>query len=297
MIRANASRYPISAQCRILGVPRSTYYWMIEHPEAERVDPIAGDVHAIWRDSHERYGARKIKAALERRGVTASRRRIVNIMKRRGMTSAYARRTFKPHKTRVNEARLANILDREFDGYEPRTHLASDLTYVRVGGKWAYVCLLIDLANRSIAGHSADTSRTVELRSMDGEPIVTLERRWGRSPDTAMDPLSLLAIIARKPRSWGESPIRSDFPEETRVLLDRMEPRERGLLVDDIRHAAVVSGFRAAVMAVVEIVAAGRRPDRAAIDQTARRIAQGDGPESRARLDTYSRFMREDGDE
>ena len=64
----------------------------------------------------------------------------------------------------------------------------------------------------------------VELRSMDGEPIVTLERRWGRSPDTAMDPLSLLAIIARKPRSWGESPIRSDFPEETRVLLDRMEP-------------------------------------------------------------------------
>ena len=76
-----------------------------------------------------------------------------------------------------------------------------------------------------------------------------------------------------------------------------VEPRERGLLVDDIRHAAVVSGFRAAVMAVVEIVAAGRRPDRAAIDQTARRIAQGDGPESRARLDTYSRFMREDGDE
>ena len=163
MIRANASRYPISAQCRILGVPRSTYYWMIEHPEAERVDPIAGDVHAIWRDSHERYGARKIKAALERRGVTASRRRIVNIMKRRGMTSAYARRTFKPHKTRVNEARLANILDREFDGYEPRTHLASDLTYVRVGGKWAYVCLLIDLANRSIAGHSADTGRTADL--------------------------------------------------------------------------------------------------------------------------------------
>lgn len=90
MIRANASRYPISAQCRILGVPRSTYYWMIEHPEAERVDPIAGDVHAIWRDSHERYGARKIKAALERRGVTASRRRIASIMKRRGMTSVCA---------------------------------------------------------------------------------------------------------------------------------------------------------------------------------------------------------------
>ena len=160
-------------------------------------------------------------------------------------------------------------------------------------------------SNRCLAGPEWHSMRLmagvralrVELRSMDGEPIVTLERRWGRSPDTAMDPLSLLAIIARKPRSWGEGPIRSDFPEETRVPLDRMEPRERGLLVDGIRHAAVASGFRAAVMAVVEIVAAGRRPDRAAIDQTARRIAQGDGPESRARLDTYGRFMREDGDE
>ena len=163
MIRANASRYPISAQCRIPGVPRSTYYRMIEHPEAGRVNPIAGDVRAVRCDGHERYGARKIKAALERRGVTASRRRIVDIMKRRGMTSAYARRTFKPHKTRVNEARLANILDREFDGYEPRTHLASDLTYVRVGGKWAYACLLIGLANRGITGHSAGRARDASL--------------------------------------------------------------------------------------------------------------------------------------
>nr|WP_304321169.1 IS3 family transposase [Bifidobacterium catenulatum] len=163
MIRANASRYPISAQCRILGVPRSTYYWMIGHPEAGRVDPIAGDVRAVRCDGHERYGARKIKTALERRGVTASRRRIVDIMKRRGMTGAYARRTFKPHRTRADEAGLANILGREFDGYEPRTHLAGGLTCVRVGGKWAYVCLLIDLANRSIAGHSAGTGRAADL--------------------------------------------------------------------------------------------------------------------------------------
>ena len=63
------------------GVPRSACYWMTEHPEAERVDPIAGDVRAVRRDSHERCGAGKIKAALERRGVTASGRRVGNIMR------------------------------------------------------------------------------------------------------------------------------------------------------------------------------------------------------------------------
>ena len=136
---------------------------MIGHPEAGRVGPIAGDVHAVRRDGHERCGAGKIKAALERRGVTASGRRIVNIMRRRGMAGAYARRTSEPHRTRVDEAGLANILGREFDGYGPRTHLAGDLTYVRVGGEWAYVCPLIDLANRGIAGHGADTGRAADL--------------------------------------------------------------------------------------------------------------------------------------
>ena len=163
MIRADAARYPISAQCRILGVPRSTYYWMTGHPEAERVDPIAGDVRAVWRDSRERYGARKIKAALERRGVTASRRRIGGIMREQGMTSAYARGRSEPHRTRADEARLANLLDRGFDGYAPHTRPAGDLTYVRVGGDWAYVCLLAGLANRGIVGHSAGRTRDASL--------------------------------------------------------------------------------------------------------------------------------------
>ncbi|MDU1019657.1 MAG: IS3 family transposase [Bifidobacterium breve] len=51
----------------------------------ERADPIAGDVRAAWRDGRERHGARKIKAAPERKGVTASSRRIGNIMRERGM--------------------------------------------------------------------------------------------------------------------------------------------------------------------------------------------------------------------
>ena len=163
VIRANAARCPISARCGMRGVPRSTYYWMTGHPETERADPIAGDVRAVRRDGLERYGVRKIKAALERRGVTASRRRIGNIMREQGMTSAYARRRSEPHKTRADEARLANLLDREFDGYAPHTHLASDLTYVRVGNGRAYVCLPAGLANRGIAGHSVGRARDAGL--------------------------------------------------------------------------------------------------------------------------------------
>ena len=109
MIRADAARYPISARCGIPGVPRSTCYWMTGHPGTERADPIAGDVRAVRRDGRERHGARKFKAALERKGVTASRRRIGNIMREQGMSGAYARGRSEPHGTRADEDRPANL--------------------------------------------------------------------------------------------------------------------------------------------------------------------------------------------
>lgn len=210
------------------GVPRSTYYWMIEHPEAERVDPIAGDVHAVRCDGHERCGAGKIKAALERRGVTASRRRIVDIMKRRGMTSAYARRRSEPHRTRADEARLANILGREFDGCEPRTRLAGDLTYVRVGGEWAYVCLLAGLANRGIAGHSAGRARDASLVlgafATLGFPLTEVEvfhtDRGGGFDDARIDgPLDVFGIKG-SPSRKGD-PYDNAVVESTNRLLKK----------------------------------------------------------------------------
>ena len=44
-------------------------------------DPVAPDVLAAHAESKGRYGARKVKASLERRGVVASRRRISRIMR------------------------------------------------------------------------------------------------------------------------------------------------------------------------------------------------------------------------
>ena len=96
---------------------------MTGHPGTERADPIAGDVRAVRRDGRERHGARKIKAALERRGVTASRRRIGNIMREQGMTSAYARRRSEPHGTRVRRGRAREPADPAGPTATPRTRV------------------------------------------------------------------------------------------------------------------------------------------------------------------------------
>lgn len=70
------------------------------------------------------------------------------------------------------QAHLPNVVAREFGGRAPRTHICSDLTYVRVGGGWNYVCLLVDLGNREIVGHSAGPRKDADLV---GSAFSTLE--------------------------------------------------------------------------------------------------------------------------
>ena len=122
MIRSDAGRCPVSAQCGILGVAKSTCYWVLEHPEAERADPYEKDVERVWRDSGKVYGARKIRHALGHEGVTLSRRRVNRIMKGNGMAGSCSKAAYRPRPARPNDDPAPDILAREFNGYAPRTH-------------------------------------------------------------------------------------------------------------------------------------------------------------------------------
>ena len=217
---------------------------MTGHPEAERADPIAGDVRAVRRDGRERHGARKIKAALERRGVTASRRRIGNIMREQGMTGACARGRSEPHGTRADEAGLANLLDRGSDGYAPHTRPAGDLTYVRVGGDWAYVCLLAGLADRGIAGHSAGRTRDASLvlgafATLDFPPAdvqVFHTDRGGEFDNTRIDePLDVFGI--KRSLSHKGNPYDNAVVESTnRPLKKELVYRNHYATIEQLRH-------------------------------------------------------------
>jgi len=41
--------------------------------------------------------------------------------------------------------------------------VVSDLTYVNVGGKWNYICLMLDLYNREIVGYAAGKNKNAKL--------------------------------------------------------------------------------------------------------------------------------------
>ena len=142
-------------------------------------------------------------------------------MREQGMTSAYARGRSEPHRTRADEAGLANLPVRGFDGYAPHTHPAGDPTYVRVGSGWAYVCLLVDLADRGIVGHSAGRTRdaglvlgafaTLDFPLTDVQVFHT--DRGGGFDDTGIDePLDVFGIkrsLSRKGNPYDNAVVES----------------------------------------------------------------------------------------
>ncbi|MCZ1305995.1 DDE-type integrase/transposase/recombinase [Enterococcus faecium] len=58
---------------------------------------------------------------------------------------------------------MANHLDRKFTQTKALSAVVTDLTYVRVGTNWAYICLMIDLFNREIIGHSCGNKKDAQL--------------------------------------------------------------------------------------------------------------------------------------
>ena len=161
MIKANAHKYSVSAMCKVLQIPKSTYYY--KSKGRKNVPEIQKNIVDIFMENRNNYGTRKIKKELAKLGIIASRRRIGKVMKENGLVSNYTVAKFRPHKTSCNESKVANVVNRKFNSQSYRNVVVSDLTYVRVGQNWHYICILVDLFNREIIGYSAGPNKTALL--------------------------------------------------------------------------------------------------------------------------------------
>ena len=147
--------------CKVLKISRASYYYekVREPDDSELVENITD----IFKASRNNYGTRKIKLDLAEREIIASRRRIGRIMKQEGLVSSYTVAKYRPQKDTCNESNIENVVDRKFNNQPFRNVVVSDLTYVRVGTSWHYICVLIDLFNREIIGFSAGRNKNAIL--------------------------------------------------------------------------------------------------------------------------------------
>lgn len=148
--------------CRLLKLARSLYYYRPK-PRHNFNLHLENAVIEAFKRSRNSYGTRKLKVVLKRQGLVASRRKIGEIMAKYGLVSSYTIKHYKPHKATVNNDSTANLVDRDFNKRKPLQVVVSDLTYVNAGGKWHYICLLVDVASRRIIGSAVGPRKDAKL--------------------------------------------------------------------------------------------------------------------------------------
>ncbi|WP_424526671.1 IS3 family transposase [Spiroplasma endosymbiont of Glossina fuscipes fuscipes] len=163
LITNNKDKYSVRKMCQILKIAKSKYYYQINKITKTEINIYENEVISAFKESYKVYGARKIKIILARKNIILSRQKIRRIMAINNLVSKYTKLKYRNHKSPVNNDQISNILNREFSNKRQNEVIVSDLTYVQVGSKWHYICLLIDLFNREVIGYSAGTNKTAEL--------------------------------------------------------------------------------------------------------------------------------------
>ena len=100
---------------------------------------------------------------MSNQGIIVSRRYVAKVMKALSLKSKYSVKRYKNRSKEVNSVAIANVLQRNFTVGVKANVIVADLTYIKVGQKWNYLCVLLELSARKIAGFSVGQHKTAEL--------------------------------------------------------------------------------------------------------------------------------------
>lgn len=167
MIEAEKATYPIVWMCRLLGVPRSSFYaWRGqvagETATAARRRQLGEQVARVFAAGRGAYGCRRVAAQLNRDGHPCSVGLVADLMRELGLVAVQPRAYKRTTVAGEHPVGSPDLIERDFTaGGAPGTRLVGDITYLRTGQGWLYLATVIDLATRMVIGwQTAEHLRT-----------------------------------------------------------------------------------------------------------------------------------------
>jgi putative transposase len=160
----------------------STYYAAHARPESARSvrdQRLTQEIRVIHRENYGVYGARKVHAALRRRGWTVARCTVERLMRAdglRGVSRAKGPRTTRPA---PETDRPRDLVNRQFTADAPNQLWVADITYIRTFSGWVYAAFVIDVYSRMVIGWQVATSLYTDLALDALEMAVWKRRREG----------------------------------------------------------------------------------------------------------------------
>jgi putative transposase len=155
VIDAEKANYKIAWMCRLVKVPRSSFYaWRnrAETASAARRRVLAAQVQRVFAAGRGAYGCRRVAAQLNREGHDCSVGLVADLMREFGLRACQPRaykRTTVPGERPVTSP---DLIARDFAADAPGQRMVGDITYLKTGEGWLYLATVIDLATRMVTG-------------------------------------------------------------------------------------------------------------------------------------------------
>ena len=136
---------PVTRQCELLDLPRSTYYHVPKPVSDEELELMAliDRCHL----QHPFYGSRRIRDWLEDRGYQVSRKKIQRMMRTMGLVAQYPKRNL----SLANQAhKVYPYLLRGLVIDRPNQVWATDVTYIPMARGFVYLVAIMDWHSRKV---------------------------------------------------------------------------------------------------------------------------------------------------
>lgn len=170
MIHSLEDKVPVRFLCRYFSVSTSSYYyWRSGHnnPRLQTKAKIKSQIQKFFALSKGTYGSPRIYQELNTQGITVSENTVAKYMNELGL-DARLKKKYRVMTTNSNHKdpiapRLFKTECEHTLPTKPHQVLAGDITYLKLGTKFIYLAVVLDLYSREVMGWSMGSTLETSL--------------------------------------------------------------------------------------------------------------------------------------
>ena len=147
-------------------VNRSTYYKhfsAVESNRAKEDNVLKSHILVLHGKYKKRLGVKKMTCMLNREyGLNVGLSKVRRLMRSMNLPKNFSKKS-PNYSSKSESGDYKNILNRKFHQSAPNQIWVSDITYIKVGQKWFYLCVIIDLFSRKVISWKISDKPDAEL--------------------------------------------------------------------------------------------------------------------------------------
>ncbi|TWX65185.1 IS3 family transposase [Colwellia demingiae] len=152
--------------CSWLDVSRSGFYAWRRRPRSMRAINDADlllNIKKVFNNNHQTYGSPRVFHALKREGITTSEKRVARLMRENGLRARALKTYSRPAKVKLFYKAIKNNRKNISKPDAINQQWSGDITYLKVGARWYYLAVVLDLFSRRIIGWAFGQNKSTAL--------------------------------------------------------------------------------------------------------------------------------------